>query len=165
MRIIVIGKPRRGKSTFCRKLSENIGFRIYCADPVTLVKDPEDGVTYLDETYADPKMWSAASEFIRDSWFPMTGPWIMESVSLVRALRKFHDMYPKEPPPCDRLVAFMGKPLVKLNKGQETMSKGIDTIYADIAEWLAPYIEFIEPLKQKVRYDLEGGRFVCDSDS
>src|SRR5208282_4330214 len=71
--------------------------------------------------------WSEASaEAAR--WMKATpGPWVLEGVAAVRALRMYLDTN-REGLPCD-LVSFMSQAHVSLSKGQQSMAKGCWTIW------------------------------------
>lgn len=62
-----------------------MGIPTFCTDPLSLVKEPEEGVTYLPEGMS----WSEASTFVAAHWFTMKAPWCIEGIATVRALRKF----------------------------------------------------------------------------
>ena len=125
IRKIVIGGPRCGKSTFA-SLS---GLPVFCADPVSLVKDPIDGVTYLPEGLT----WSEGSEYVAKEWFKMQGPWIIEGVAVVRALRKWKTENSYFP--CDEIIYFTQKhPSATRNEGQSAMAKSVYTIWKEIED-------------------------------
>ena len=131
-RIVVVGGPRRGKSTYVRSLD----LPRYCTDPRSLCKEPEDGVTYLPEEFAAKERWSDASQYIADTWFAMPGPWVIEGVATARALRKW--LAAHDHPPCDRVVYFAAAhPLAKVTQGQERMALGVETVWRQIAFDLA----------------------------
>lgn len=124
-RVIVIGGPRAGKSTYAR----NSGLPHYCTDPKSLVKDPLDGVTYLPEGLP----WSDDSDFIVSRWFTKPGSWVIEGVGAVRALRKWAVQYPHAMP-CHEIVVIHGHhSSVTMLSGQESMAKGVMKIWGDIA--------------------------------
>ncbi len=113
-----------------------------CTDPLSLVKDPEDGVEYLPESQGE---WSDASQYIADVWFNRRGPWVIEGVATARALRKWFDDGNREPP-CDQVLLFVAAhPGATVTAGQETMAKGVMTVWADVAPKLqgitsSPYL-------------------------
>lgn len=75
--------------------------------------------------------WSRASEIIATQWFIMPGPWVIEGVAAVRALRKWLRAHP-EGAPCDRVI-WMNTPHVMLAPGQDTMAKGCRTVWNEIS--------------------------------
>lgn len=104
-RIVIVGGPKTGKSTLAPKLGP-------------LVK------------HTDEKLeWSDASEKV-STWFDQPGPWVIEGVNAARALRKWLANNPKGKP-CDELY-FLRKVHVGRSDGQITMSKGVDTVMANI---------------------------------
>lgn len=56
-------------------------------------------------------------------------------VMVSRALRKWRDQHPGEPPPVDRVI-FLTEPHGNRSKGQIAMAKGVATVHAEIQQWL-----------------------------
>lgn len=140
MRIIIVSGPRRGKSSLARQFREQQGMPTFCGDPRSKVKDPEDGVTYLPEglPYAGD---DGGAAHVSQLWFVRTGPWVMEGHVMARALRRWlpqlrggHGGRGIIPPlPCDRIIVLAGPPRCESTKGQETMHKGVMTVWEEIA--------------------------------
>lgn len=107
-RIAITGAPSIGKTTFANKLD-------------TAARHTDD-LAHLG--------WSESSEAAA-LWFDAPGPTVIEGVSVPRALRKWLAAHP-EGRPCDLLLIITGKPFVDHTKGQASMSKGIDTVLAEI---------------------------------
>jgi len=130
-RIIIIGGPRAGKSTLAAQQAKKLKWPHYCTDPRSLVKDPLDNVTYLPEGLE----WSEASQYVCDHWFSKPGPWIIEGVGTVRALRKWRAQYNE---PCDIIVCmFDTHPKAQRIDGQERMAKAVQTIWQEIVpRWM-----------------------------
>ena len=78
--------------------------------------------------------WSAGSAEVA-RWLDMPGDWVIEGVSVVRALRKWLLAHPVGLPH-DKLV-YLRVPHEKLTEGQRSMTKGHDTIWASIETILA----------------------------
>lgn len=116
-RICITGGPKTGKTTMANRMS--------------LGATPD--VRHTDDLIASHD-WSAAS-LEASKWFDEPGPWIIEGVAVSRALRKWRDAHPGEPPPVDRVIRLT-KPHVELLKGQATMAKGEATVWAEIEDWL-----------------------------
>ena len=133
MRIIVVGACRSGKSTYARELRAQ-GVPTFCTDPKSLVKDVEDGVNYLPERFASKGMWSEASRYIADVLFRMPGPYCIEGVATVRALRKLLADGRVRELDGVRIVRFTSQHAHAVTKpGQVTMAKAIDTVWSQIA--------------------------------
>lgn len=115
-RIVICGGPRTGKTTLARELE------------VITARDPRhtDDLVHLG--------WSEASQAAA-LWLDEPGPWIIEGVAMSRALRKWRDAHPGEPPPVDKVIRLT-TPHVELTKGQAAMAKGEETVWQEIAEWL-----------------------------
>ncbi len=131
MRVILVGGPRRGKSTYARELRA-MGIPTFCTDALSMVKDPEDGVTYLPEGLE----WSEASQYVADNWFTKPGRWCIDGVATARALRK----WPGDGMPADKIVIFTD-PMCETSKGQEAMAKGVVKVWLEVADRFAPIAE------------------------
>lgn len=110
-RIIVIGGPRTGKTTFAKDLSQRLGHPM---------KHTDDLIGKLD--------WSGASMYA-SSWFDAPGPWIVEGVAAVRALRKW--LAANDGIPCDRIY-WLSRARLELTPGQAAMAKGCHTVWREI---------------------------------
>jgi hypothetical protein len=126
MKTLIIGGPCCGKSTF----ASSLGAPVYCTDPRSLVKVPKEGVTYLPEGLD----WSSGSEYVLKNWLSMEGPYCIEGVGVVRALRKWKDSNTKDAPlPFDKIIYFRNQhPSVTRLPGQDAMEKAIATIWREI---------------------------------
>lgn len=134
-RVILVGGPRRGKSTTSRALRAK-GIPTYCTDPKSLCKEPEDGVTYLPEKYAKKGAWSDGSKYIAEHWFTMPGPWCIEGVATARSLRKWYKKYYSAP--CDKVLVYKeAHPLAIVSQGQENMAKGVNKVWKEVAPKMA----------------------------
>lgn len=154
MRNVIIGAPRSGKSTLAEQIRESTGAAHWCADPISLVKEPLPGVTYLDDRYADPDRWSEASQYVCEHWLTMPGPWVIEGVSMARVIRKYlhliqddhHARRDFEPDhrhiPIDRIIVLHGtRPEVRPSKGQLAMGAGVFTVWDAIKHQFTAIIE------------------------
>lgn len=119
-RIVIIGGPRTGKTTLARELMESERIAVGCSFHT-------DDLINLG--------WSEASQHVADEWLTQPGPWIIEGVAVVRALRKWRDAHPGEPPPVDRVIRLT-TPHVALEGGQIAMLKGEHTVWRQIEPWL-----------------------------
>lgn len=129
-RIVILGGPRRGKSSLARTFRDQ-GIPTFCGDPRSLVKEPEDNVTYLPENLS----WSDSSQYVVDNWLTQPGPWCCEGVSMARALRKVVR--------ADRVKDLDGIEIIVANqvpKGvvptpkQDSMTKAVMTVWSEIAD-------------------------------
>lgn len=94
-------------------------------DPCMLIRHT-DSVMHLG--------WSEASAAAA-LWFDEPGPWIIEGVTVSRALRKWRDQHPGEPAPVDRVI-YLDGPHEPLSSGQLAMAKGVRTVHDEIEGWL-----------------------------
>lgn len=133
MRMCIIGGPQSGKST----LSTKYNIPVFCADPISLVKNKVKGVTYL------PNMrWEDQSEYICKNWFSMGGDWIIEGVGVIRALRKWLNY--SDTPPCDNILFIRNShpSINELLSGQKAMYKSIDSVWLEIYKNYAPITNY-----------------------
>lgn len=110
-RIVIVGGPQTGKTT----LAGVLGF------PLEQVRHTDD----LIETHG----WSEASQEA-STWFNEAGPWVVEGVATVRALRKWLAAH-AEGLPCD-VIAYLTKEHAELGGGQVGMAKGVLTVWRGI---------------------------------
>lgn len=126
-RIVILGGPKTGKTTLANTLAaerERAHARA--------------GTTHGPARHTDdliPLGWSEASQ-AASLWFDEPGPWIIEGVAAVRALRKWREQHPGEPPPVDRVI-YLTTPVRTQTAGQAAMGKGVRSVYDDIEGWLA----------------------------
>lgn len=124
-RIIVLGGPRTGKTTWARARGRELGCLVRSTDSLIATHD-----------------WSQASTEVA-RWFDEPGPWIIEGVATARALRKWLAANPGKP--FDALVVFFSSPFQVLLKGQDSMAKGVLTVWHEIEkDSLARGIRFEE---------------------
>jgi adenylate kinase family enzyme len=112
-RIAIIGSPRGGKTTLALELAADLGVQ---------VRHSDDLIGEFD--------WSAASEHIASTWLAEPGPWIIEGVAVVRALRKWLESHPAGLP-CDKIIV-LDAPRVPLTIRQAGMGKSCATILEGI---------------------------------
>lgn len=114
-RVLVCGPPRCGKTTFSLKIAARMGL-----DELA-VQHGDDLVGVLP--------WSEAGQMV--SWISGEGPWCIEGVSAVRALRKWVLAHPGDEKPCDVLY-LLTSPFREWKDGERTMAKGHATIFFGI---------------------------------
>lgn len=108
-RLVITGVPKSGKTTTAQSLLHGE------------LRHTDD----LVETHE----WSEASlEVTR--WMQEPGPWTIEGVTAIRALRKFCRLHEGEAP-CDVVLFLIGSYL-DLTDGQERMAKGCATVANEI---------------------------------
>lgn len=112
-RVVVIGSPRAGKTTYADKRGRRDGVE---------VRHTDDLIGEL--------AWSEGSARVASDWFAQPGPWIIEGVAAVRALRKWL-RYNAEGKPCEEIV-LLEEPWVALNDGQARMAKGCSKVWAEV---------------------------------
>lgn len=116
-RILITGWPRAGKTTLAETFVRRGGGYF--------VRHTDDLIGRLD--------WSAASAEVA-KWLEEPGDWVIEGVSVARALRKYRDAHPGEPLSCDRLI-YLRTPHVELNARQAGMGKGVDSVMSELEPW------------------------------
>jgi len=140
-RIIIAGGPRRGKSTLAKEYME-MGYPIYCGDPLSKVKDPIQGVTYLPEGMPFSGD-NGPAQYILDNWLPLPGPWVMEGHIMPRVLSRWlENSKGSQQWPCDLIIILDRPALVPTVQGQESLHKGCMTVWNRISESFP--IEMIE---------------------
>ena len=107
VRVAIGGVPRAGKTTLSNMISSK--------------PRRTDEIAFMG--------WSEASAHAAE-WFNEPGPWVVEGVAVVRALRKWLAANPAGKP-CDYLV-WLGSPWLELSKGQATMAKGCFTVWSEV---------------------------------
>lgn len=138
-RYVLVGGPRTGKSTYARALRLR-GIPTLSTDTMHQAKEPESGVEYLPAELGEPGMWSAASEYVAHYRLNRPGPFCLEGVATVRALRKWLVLAPPDAMPAEHVVLF-AEPMAAQSPGQAAMGKGVATVWAGIESRLRPVVE------------------------
>ena len=112
-RIVICGGPRTGKTTYGKKLAEQMGCKLISTDD------------FIDLG------WSECSAHVAELMLDSGGPWVIEGVAAVRALRKALDA--KDGKVCDE-VLMLSEPYVELSAGQASMAKGCQTGWGGIEQ-------------------------------
>lgn len=110
IRVVIAGVPKAGKTT------------------LALRGDYPGRVLHTDDLIR-PGAWSEVSEEAA-GWFDQPGPWVIEGVATVRALRKWLSWHPTGRP-CDRVI-WLGSPRLELESGQLRLAKGCWTVWDGI---------------------------------
>ena len=131
-RVVITGGPRTGKTTLATHLSVGGGTASFeDVDRDTAVDGAR--VRHTDDLIGKLEWSEASAEVSR--WFDEPGPWIIEGVAVSRALRKWREAHPGEPPPVDRVI-YLETPHVALTPRQDGMAKGVRRVHDEIAGWL-----------------------------
>lgn len=135
MRIVVIGGPRTGKTTYATKLAREMGVHLASCGKRT---ENESGLVSTDNYGRDSKVggfsreravWDALpTEVIRD--LRKRDSFVLEGTQAARVLRRWLRESPDEPK-IDKVLVF-DKPWVERNAGQQAMAKGVRTILRDL---------------------------------
>ena len=112
-RILIVGGCKTGKTTLSATISETLRIEAKHGDDLIDTHD-----------------WSGASQKIAE-FFDVPGPWIVEGVSVVRALRKWLSSH-TDGKPCDSVV-LLEKTFGEITQGQLTMNKGVATRWNEIS--------------------------------
>jgi len=141
MRVIIVGGPRTGKSTLAREYRAQ-GIPTFCGDPRSMVKEPEEGVTYLPDDL-DFSGENGGAKWIAFRWFPMVGPWVCEGHVMARALRRWADGIPFDrAPPADKIIVLRKQHDDAVTKpGQVSMHRAVMTVWDEIAWRFAGIVE------------------------
>lgn len=113
------------------------------AQRIVIVGAPRSGKTTLAATFALPVIHTDAlaseGDFSAQSQkaaelLELPGPWVLEGVTMVRALRKWFRLHP-EGVPCDAIYGCWA-PLEPLSAGQRALARGCATVWAQVEEEL-----------------------------
>lgn len=112
-RILIGGGPRTGKTTLADHLDAANALHT------------DDLINQHD--------WSAVSHEVATVWMVEPGPWIIEGVATVRALRKRLEALANDPTakPCD-LFVWLTEPKLNRTARQDSMAKGAQTVFDQI---------------------------------
>lgn len=128
MRIVIAGIPLAGKSTRAHDLATRHAMGAWHGDPYELDRTaPRCGS--MCRHVASGLDWSDASAQVA-RWLSEPGPWIVEGVAAVRALRKWLEAN-RAGKPCD-VVLWLRTPFVQLTPGQAAMAKGCEKVWAEV---------------------------------
>lgn len=115
-RIVIGGGPRTGKTTLAEDMGGGVTIAVRHTD--TLIED---------------RKWEEISERACE-WLDRPGPWLVEGVAAVRALRKWMEKHPRGKP-CDRLI-WRRHPFTQLSVRQAALMKGCEKILKEISPQL-----------------------------
>ena len=106
-RVVIVGGPNTGKTTYAKKLADNI--------------------KHTDDTI--PMGWDQAIDHVA-SWMGKPEQPVIEGVQAVRGMRKWLADNPTGKP-CDEVV-WLQTPKEAQTRGQAIMNKGLDTVMKEI---------------------------------
>lgn len=112
-RIIVLGGPHCGKTTYALKLARERG--------LSAPRHTDDLIGKHD--------WSGCSAEVA-RWFDLPGPWLIEGVACARALRKWLASHPRGKP-CDVIVP-MHKVVTQQTGPQAAMHSGCLKVWNEV---------------------------------
>lgn len=150
-RIVVIGGPRTGKTTYATKLARQL--RVHLASTGKHTENPEGLVSvknygkvstddYVDK-YSYPDLPAKVIEDLRKM-----DNFVLEGTQAARVLRRWLREAPDEPK-LDKTLVFLGRPWVKRNPRQEATAKGVKTVWRDLEPMLkrhgVPYEHMTPP--------------------
>ncbi len=127
MRILITGYPKAGKSTLAAKLAKEHNLTHLCTDPQGLCDPGVQGTPISLK-------WSEQSEYVAKNWIGKENT-IVEGTALPRALRKWKDLNPGKPLPCDKLI-LLNSSYGSLLPGQASMGKGLVTVLDELRDWI-----------------------------
>lgn len=110
MKLCICGVPRSGKTTLSKHF-----------------EGPGERVMHSDDLVGRMG-WSESSDEVA-RWLSAQGDWVIEGVTVVRALRKWMREHPGKP--CDAVV-WMPDARVPLSAGQATMAAGVRTVWDEV---------------------------------
>jgi adenylate kinase family enzyme len=110
-RVLILGVPRAGKTTLAARLAPA-------------------GITPRSTDDLIPHGWHTASDQAA-LWLDSPGPWVIEGVAAVRALRKWFRLHPQGRPPVDRVV-WLSAPRLPLSERQGALAVGTASIFREV---------------------------------
>lgn len=113
-RILVAGGPRTGKTTLADALAAGLGVE---------ARHTDDLIDKLE--------WSELSAEVAN-WLNEPGPWVIEGVRVVHAVRKWLAKN-AEGLPCDVLY-WSEVPKVELEPRHRPMTKGVKTVWSEVVD-------------------------------
>lgn len=129
MRIVIAGGPLTGKSTEAERLRalHPPGLECYlCTDTARQAGERAPGKPLHTPSQFDND-WPGLSLWVAEHWLTKPGPWVLEGVAAVRALRKYRAIHGDDHPPCDSVI-WLTQTKRRLTDKQSTMETGHTTM-------------------------------------
>ncbi len=150
-RIVVIGGPRTGKTTYATKLARELGVHLastgkHTEHPEGLVSVKNYGKVSTDDYVGRYSYADIPTQIIKD--LREMDDFVLEGTQAARVLRRWMREAPDEPR-LDKTLVFLGKPWVARNKHQEATTKAVRTVWRDLEPLLrrhgVPYEHMTPP--------------------
>lgn len=137
-RIVVIGAPRTGKTTYATKLAKELGVHLastgkHTENPDGLVSVKNYGKVSTDD-YVNRYDYKELPSRVIDDLRKMDN-FVLEGTQAARVLRRWIREAPDEPR-VDKTLVFLGKPWVRRSPRQEATAKGVKTTWKDLEPML-----------------------------
>jgi len=129
-RLAITGYPRTGKTTLAERLRVEWGVPVYHTDD------------FKELPWSDSSLKASL-------WFNRPSPWIIEGVTVPRALRKWIKRHQQASPseqvpplPVDKILVLTS-PRMTLTSGQQNMGKGVIDIIDQLEPWLEDRVIYL----------------------
>ena len=137
-RIVVIGGPRTGKTTYATKLARELGVHLastgkHTEQPEGLVSVKNYGKISTDDYVNKYSYADLPSKVIAD--LRQMENFVLEGTQAARVLRRWIRETPDEPR-IEKTLVFMGRPWVKRSPKQEATAKGVRTTWRELEPML-----------------------------
>lgn len=137
-RVVVIGAPRTGKTTYATKLARELGVHLastgkHTEQPEGLVSAKNYGKISTDDYLNKYSYAELPSQVIAD--LRKMDSFVLEGTQAARVLRRWLRETPDEPR-VDKALVFLGRPWVARTPKQEATAKGVRTTWRELEPML-----------------------------